>query len=98
VAGLNDTSSRDLPAPLAAPAPDGEVTRPAKPIPVWLRLRWEDGTERTVKGFAFAWSADGVLVQYLGEGSYHLTAREIWTEALNVTRRKLEPQWLGRER
>jgi hypothetical protein len=66
-------------------------------MPVWLRLRWEDGTERTVKGFAMGWAGDAVLVQYLAEGSYHLTAREIWMEASNVTRRTIDAQWLGRE-
>ncbi|MGY3567791.1 hypothetical protein [Sinomonas sp. RB5] len=50
-----------------------------------------------MKGFAMAWAAGVVLVQYLGAGSYHPTAREIWTEAANVTQRKLEPQWLGRD-
>lgn len=97
MAGLNDTSSRDVPEPVAVPAPAGPATRPERPLPVWLRLRWEDGSERTVKGFAFAWAGDVVLVQYLAEGSYHLTARELWTEAANVTRRKIEAQWLGRE-
>ncbi|GAB2767743.1 hypothetical protein [Sinomonas soli] len=42
------------------------------------------------------WAGELVPVQYLAEGSYHLTVSEIWTESTNVTRRTIEAQWLGR--
>ncbi|WP_369045144.1 hypothetical protein [Sinomonas sp. P10A9] len=83
-------------APLSLPAPDGPATRPVKALPVWVRLRFPDGSERTEKGFAKAWTRDHVLVQYVGHQGYHPAAMELWTEARWVRRRTIEPQWLGR--
>jgi hypothetical protein len=88
--GLNDTSARDFSEPITAPAPGGPITRPAKPMPVWLRLRWEDGTERTLKGFAMGWTGGLVLVQYLADGEYHPVAKALWTEAIWVRRRAVK--------
>ncbi|WP_457317559.1 hypothetical protein [Sinomonas sp. RB5] len=74
------------------------MTRPAKALPVWVRLLFDDGRpERTESGFALAWTDRHVLVQVLWQASYYRGAREFWVEAAQVERRVIASQWLGRD-
>lgn len=88
------------PDPLLVPAEaidQRQVTRPQAPMPGWVRLTFDDGRpERTQKGFALAWTDQHVQVQILWEISYYRGAREFWVRADRVTRRTIEPQWIGR--
>jgi hypothetical protein len=99
VSALNERGESE-PDPILVPAEaidPNQVTRPQSPMPVWVRLTFDDGRpERTQKGFALAWAGQHVQVQVLWEISYYRGAREFWVEAGQVTRRKIEPQWLGR--
>jgi hypothetical protein len=99
VSALNQRGDAE-PDPIVVPAAsiDPEnVTRPQAPMPVWVRLTFDDGRpERTQKGFALAWTAQHVQVQLLWELSYYRGAREFWVDADQITRRTIEPQWLGR--
>ncbi|NUP74542.1 MAG: hypothetical protein HOQ07_07820 [Sinomonas sp.] len=73
------------------------ITHAHKALPVWVRLTFDDGRpERLEKGFAQAWTDRHVLVQVLWVISYYRGAREFWVDAAQVTRRVIEPQWLGR--
>ncbi|AMM31525.1 hypothetical protein SA2016_0837 [Sinomonas atrocyanea] len=73
-----------------------KVSRPPAPMPVWVRLTFDDGSaERTQKGFALAWTDQHVQVQMLWEISYYHGARDFWVNADQVTRRAIDPQWLG---
>ena len=95
MSGLNE---RDEPEPDPVTVePAGDVVRPRKALPVWVRLTLQDGTERTQWGFAQAWTRGQVLVQVQWQMSYYMAAREFWVEASAVTRREIQPQWLGRE-
>lgn len=74
-----------------------QISRAQEPMPVWVQLTFDDGRpERTQKGFALAWTDRHVQVQVLWEISYYRGAREVWVSADQVTRRRIEPQWLGR--
>ncbi|GHG61316.1 hypothetical protein GCM10012320_36160 [Sinomonas cellulolyticus] len=88
------------PDPILVPAASidpEKVTRPPAPMPVWVRLTFDDGRpERTQKGFALAWTDRHVQVQVLWEISYYRGARDFWVSPDQVTRRTIEPQWLGR--
>lgn len=90
----------DIPQPLCVSPATVDVAhaaRPAKARPVWVRVAVEDGTERVEQGFALAWTRQHVLVQVLWRESYYKAAREFWVDAERVSRRVIEPQWLGRE-
>jgi hypothetical protein len=97
VSALNQRGDSE-PAPVVVPAASidpKQVSRAQAPMPVWVRLAFDDGRlERTQKGFALAWTAKYVQVQVLWEISYYRGARDFWVNADQVTRRKIEPQWL----
>jgi hypothetical protein len=99
VSALNQSGDSE-PDPVQVPAAEidpGQVSRPQGPLPVWVRLTFDDGRpERSQKGYALAWTAQHVQVQVLWEISYYHGARDFWVNANQVTRRKTEPQWLGR--
>ena len=95
MSGLNE---RDEPEPDPVTVePSGDVVRPSKALPVWVRLQLQDGSERTQWGFALAWTRGQVLVQVQWQMSYYMAAREFWVDATTVTRRVIEPAWRGRE-
>lgn len=58
----------------------------------------DDGTERTEAGFALAWTRGHARVQVQWPAEYYRGAREFWVLAERVTRRVIEPQWLGSDR
>lgn len=84
------------PDPVLVPAAEidpGKVSHAQEPMPVWVRLTFdEDRPERTQKGFALAWTDQHVQVQVLWEISYYNGARDFWVTADQVTRRTIEPQ------
>ncbi|WP_188782063.1 hypothetical protein [Sinomonas atrocyanea] len=89
-----DSEPNPVVIPAAAIDP-GQVSRAPAPMPVWVRLTFDDGSaERTQKGFALAWTDQHVQVQVLWEISYYRGARDFWTNADQITRRTIEPQWL----
>ncbi|TDK25602.1 hypothetical protein E2F48_10170 [Arthrobacter crusticola] len=71
--------------PLQLERPAGPVTESVKAPALWARLCYADGTVRTVKGFAMAWTTDAVRVQWIE----HSRAREAWLPADQCTRREL---------
>jgi hypothetical protein len=99
VSALNQrggSESDPILVPAASIDPE-KVTRPQTPIPVWVRLTFDDGRpERTQKGFALAWTDQHVQIQVLWEISYYRGALEFWVSADQVTRRTIEPHRLGR--
>ena len=68
--------------------------RAEKPLPVWVRLPLDDGTEARTKGFALGWTADAVLVQVLWAREYYRAATEVWVDPGRVERRVIEPEWI----
>jgi hypothetical protein len=75
--------------------PESEVALEAKTearesIPVWVRLRFEDGSGETAKGFSHAWTRIHVLVQIPWAETYYTGTKEVWVKAADVRRRKLE--------
>ena len=63
---------------------------PKQSIPVWVRLGFSDGTVETMKGFAHGWTRRHVKVQVQLPKEYYRAATDIWVEAGNVRRRKLQ--------
>jgi len=51
-------------------------------------LRYPDGSLRTMKGFAMAWTQTCVLAQWIE----YSRAREAWVDATRCRRRDLKPQ------
>lgn len=97
MAGLN-AADIDIPQPVAVPVGRVDVahaSRPAKARPVWVHVAVDDGSERAEQGFALAWTKRHVLVQVLWPASYYKGAREFWIDAARVSRRVIDPQWLG---
>ena len=68
--------------------------RAEKPLPVWVTLPLDDGTEARTKGFALGWTADVVLVQVLWAREYYRAATHVWVGAGRVERRVIEPEWI----
>ena len=81
------------PAPTSL-EPPVSWAKPPKPLPVWVRLPLDDGTEARVKGFALGWTAERVLVQVLWAREYYRAATQVWVDAGRVERRVIDPQWL----
>lgn len=80
--------------------PDGVVDeasayRPPTSFPVWVEVRVVDASlpPRKVPGFALAWTREHVLVQIKWPKEYFVGARNFWTDAVNVSRRVIEPSW-----
>lgn len=99
MSALNQRGDSEL-GPFVVPAAaidPKQVSRPQAPMPVWVRLTFDDGRpERTQEGFALAWTDQHVQVQVLWEISYYHGARDFWVNADQVTRRTIDAQWLGR--
>jgi hypothetical protein len=87
---------RHIPQPVSAPAPSGYVTRPAKARSVWVEVPTDDGREVRSKGFTHAWTNDRVRVQVLWRKEYYTAATEFWVDASRVSRRVIDPEWIGR--
>lgn len=84
-----------LPEPVVVPesALDLEhATKAGRAIPVWVRLTYEDGTEREVKGFAHGWTKAHVLVQVPWHFDYYESVKSVWVDAATVRRRQLDPR------
>ncbi|WP_369044706.1 hypothetical protein [Sinomonas sp. P10A9] len=62
---------------------------------MWVNVPTDDGGEAMTKGFALAWTRALVRVQVLWPKEYYHAATEFWVTASRVTRRVIEPQWLG---
>jgi hypothetical protein len=71
--------------PLQLDPPAGPVTESVKAPALWADLHYADGALRRVKGFAMAWTAGAVLVQWVE----HSRAREAWLPASQCSRREL---------
>ncbi|WP_026548991.1 hypothetical protein [Arthrobacter sp. Br18] len=70
-----------------------QLEEPTQPIhwttenasPVWCDLTYPDDVKQTVKGFAMAWTADAVLVQWVEFSR----AREAWVHTAACRRREI---------
>ncbi|WP_426302790.1 hypothetical protein [Arthrobacter sp. R-11] len=89
VAPRNENPEHPLTVPESEVALGTKTVAP-KSIPVWVRLRFEDGSEETVKGFAMAWTRVHVFVQIPWAQHYYTGTNEVWVKAEDVRRRKLQ--------
>jgi hypothetical protein len=84
--GIPPSRDRYIP-PISLPEPAEGVTETTANAPaIWCDLVYPDGATQTVKGFAMAWTASLVRVQWVE----HSVAREVWVDAGVVRRRQLE--------
>ena len=78
---------RNWKPPNQLPPPDPHtITTTDATIPLWADLTYPDGTTRTEKAFAEAWTNDAVRIQWV-ENSL---GRYAWIAAADVRRRELE--------
>lgn len=66
-------------------APSGDITEPAKALPIWLELSYPDGAKQTMRGFAMAWTAGEVYAQWVEFSR----AREAWVLPSQCSRREI---------
>ncbi len=74
-------------APLQLEAPTGGITEPPRSPALWVELEYSDGTRRTMKGFAMAWTGSAVRAQWIE----YSRAREAWVDAAHCRRRTVGP-------
>lgn len=84
--GIPPSADRYIP-PLQSDAPTDGVTEPLKSPALWVELDYPDGSTRTMKGFAMAWTGSLVLAQWIE----YSRAREAWVEASRCRRRAMSP-------
>ncbi|TYC99958.1 hypothetical protein FQ377_00325 [Arthrobacter echini] len=72
-------------APLQLDAPAHRITLPLRSPALWVELSYPDGSSRTMKGFAMAWTSTAVLAQWIE----YSRAREAWVLATCCRRRTL---------
>jgi hypothetical protein len=82
--GIPPSADRYIP-PLQLDTPGGPVTEPPTSPALWVDLDYPDGSRRTMKGFAMAWTGSAVLAQWIEFSR----AREAWVEAARCRRRDL---------
>lgn len=87
--GIPPSADRYVP-PLQLDAPGSCVTEPSRSPALWVDLDYPDGSRRTVKGFAMAWTETMVLAQWIE----YSRAREAWVEAARCRRRDLQPRMM----
>ncbi len=75
-------------APLQLDTPAHRITLPLRSPALWVDLRYPDGSNRTMKGFAMAWTSTAVLAQWIE----YSRAREAWVSAACCRRRSLAPR------
>ncbi|OUM39995.1 hypothetical protein [Arthrobacter sedimenti] len=85
--GIPPSADRYSP-PLQLEAPESGITEPRRSPALWVDLDYPDGSTRTLKGFAMAWTATAVLAQWIE----YSRAREAWVDAARCRRRELKPQ------
>ncbi|MUK01672.1 hypothetical protein GM708_06845 [Vibrio cholerae] len=86
--GIPPSADRYVP-PLQLGAPTSEpVTETLRSPALWVDLDYPDGSTRTMKGFAMAWTESAVLAQWIE----YSRAREAWVSARRCRRRILEDQ------
>ncbi|PPB50983.1 hypothetical protein C4K88_03780 [Arthrobacter pityocampae] len=84
--GIPPSEDRYVP-PLQLEAPDGDVVEPTRSPALWVELDYPDGSRRTMKGFAMAWTGTMVRAQWIE----YSRAREAWVDASRCRRRTLAP-------
>lgn len=72
-------------APLQLDAPAHRIILPLRSPALWVELSYPDGSSRTMKGFAMAWTSTAVLAQWIE----YSRAREAWVLATCCRRRTL---------
>lgn len=82
--GIPPSADRYVP-PLQVDPPSSGITEPLKSPALWVELDYPDGSTRTMKGFAMAWTATSVLAQWIE----YSRAREAWVDASRCRRRSL---------
>ena len=85
--GIPPSADRFIP-PLQLDAPTGRVTEPLASPALWVDLEYPDGSRRTMRGFAMAWTGTAVLAQWIE----YSRAREAWVDAAHCRRRDLKPR------
>lgn len=84
--GIPPSADRYVP-PLQLDAPASGVVEPQRSPALWVDLDYPDGSRRTMKGFAMAWTDTAVLAQWIE----YSRAREAWVDAGHCRRRALKP-------
>ncbi|THJ65480.1 hypothetical protein E8P82_12060 [Arthrobacter echini] len=82
--GIPPSTDRYVP-PLQLDVPTRRVILPQRSPALWVELHYPDGSTRTMKGFAMAWTATAVLAQWIE----YSRAREAWVAASACRRRVL---------
>lgn len=82
--GIPPSADRYVP-PLQHPVPSSGITEPLKSPALWVDLEYPDGSTRTLRGFAMAWTDTLVLAQWIE----YSRAREAWVDAGHCRRRAL---------
>lgn len=85
--GIPPSADRYVP-PLQLDAPREAITAPEKSPALWIDLDYADGSARTVRGFAMAWTGTAVLAQWIEFSR----AREAWVAAARCRRRSTLPR------
>lgn len=84
--GIPPSADRYIP-PLQRDAPSDGITEPLRSPGLWVDLAYPDGSTRTMKGFAMAWTRTLVLAQWIE----YSRAREAWVDAARCRRRIVNP-------
>lgn len=82
--GIPPSADRYVP-PLQLEAPTADIVEPMRSPALWVDLDYPDGSTRTLKGFAMAWTGTEVLAQWIEFSR----AREAWVDATRCRRRAL---------
>jgi hypothetical protein len=85
--GIPPSADRYIP-PLQLGPPEADITEPLRSPALWVELDYPDGSTRTMKGFAMAWTGSVVLAQWIE----YSRAREAWVDAARCRRRALTPR------
>ncbi|WP_284763351.1 hypothetical protein [Arthrobacter sp. efr-133-R2A-63] len=76
--------------PPVDPAALEGATMPKEPLPVFVKLDYDNGQSHEVPAFAYGWTKVHVLVQVPWPEEYYEGRKDVWVEASRVRRRKID--------
>jgi hypothetical protein len=83
------------PTPVVPPIDRASVegaTMPKEPLPVFVMLDYDNGECHEVPAFAHGWTKTLVLVNVPWPEEYYEGRKQVWVEAAQVRRRKIDPR------